>query len=215
LEELEVPPRPEVLIAELDDIDRQALDLAVTVAQHPALRFGLGAGVKLLKKRLLEIAEELKNTDPATYEGRSDQISESILDLNFVETDSDITSLRLAQSIEAETLGSQKVHDKYDKPFPLPDKVQNFTQTLISDMISFQTTLSLEDIASFYRHAFAQWGLSERKLFADYCSNEFINLIFEGLPDQRIIAVGAIDLGYSSDQDLRNVNLHTEEDPWT
>jgi hypothetical protein len=206
---------PEAIVEELEDIVRQSFDLAVTVAHHPALRSRLGEGVKLLKARLLEIADELKNTDAATYKERSEQISDSILDLNFVEMETDIMSFRLARLLEVEKLKRQKIHDKYDKPFPLPENVQNFIRTLKSDMINFQTTLSLAEIASFYRRAFADWGLAERKLFADYFSEEFINLVFEGLPDERIVVVGAVDLAYSSDQDLRNVNLHTEEDPWT
>jgi len=204
----------EGLIGELEDIDRQAFDLAVTVAQHPALRSRLGDTAELLKKRLLEIADELKHADPATYEQRSDQISAATRDLDFVKVDRDPTSLRLALYIEAQKLKSQKVQHKYDRAFPLPDNVQNFTKTLKSDMINFQTTLSLEELAGFYRRAFTEWGLSERKLFADHFASEFINLIFEGLPDARIVVVGIIDLGYSSDQDLRNVNLHTEEDSW-
>ena len=210
----EVSPMIESLIEELEDIDRQALEMVTTVVQHPALRSKLAEGAKLLSKRLLEIVNELKNNHPDTYQERADQISESILDLNFVEMDSVITSLRLGRYIDLLKAKSQQTKKVYDKPFPMPVDAHNITKTLKSDMVNFQTKLSLNEIASFYRRAFTEQEFSERKLFADYLSNEFINLIFEGLPDDMIIVVGAIDLAYSSDQNLRNVNIHTEEDTW-
>jgi len=203
----------EALIEEIKTIDKQALEMAMIAAQHPALRQKLKESVKLLKERLLEVAAELKDVSPEDHMSCSDQISDILLDINFAEAETDKVSLRIALFIELEKIKSQQPVEKYDKPFPLPDNVQNLTKTLKSDMINFQTTLTLEDIARFYRSAFAEQGLSERELFANL-SSEYITLIFEGLPNDRIILVSAIDLAYSMNQDLRNVNIKTEEDPW-
>ena len=201
------------LIERIKIIDKEALEMAMIAAQHPALRQRLAEGVKLLRERLFEVAAELRDVSPDDYRSCSEQISDILLDLNFAETETDKVSHRMALFLDLERVASQKPVEKYDKPFPLPDNVQNFTNTLKTDMINFQTTLSLEDIAKFYRGAFAEQGLAERKLFA-YPSPEYITLIFEGLPSGRIILVSAIDLAYSMDQDLRNVNIKTEEDTW-
>jgi hypothetical protein len=203
----------ESLIEQIKTIDKQALEMAMIAAQHPALRQRLAESVKLLKERLLEAAAELRDVSPDDYRSCSEQILDILLDLNFAETETNKVSHRMALFLELERIASQKTVEKYDKPFPLPDNVQNLTNTLKTDMINFQTTLTLEDIAKFYRSAFAEQGLSERKLFANF-GPEYITLIFEGLPSDRIILVSAVDLAYSMNQDLRNVNIKTEEDSW-
>jgi len=98
---------------------------------------------------------------------------------------------------------------KYDTLFPLPQDVQNFAKTLKTDQVNFQTNLSLEDIVQFYRREFTAQGLSEISLvtlIADDC----ISLAFAGLPDDKKVIVQAVDLGYSSVTNMRNVNLLTE-----
>ncbi len=98
---------------------------------------------------------------------------------------------------------------KYDTFFPLPQDVQNFAKTLNTDQVNFQTNLSLEDIAQFYRKEFSARGLAEMTLvtlIADDC----ISLAFAGLPDDKKVIVQATDLGFSSDVGIRNVNLRTE-----
>ncbi len=201
----------EYLIEKIKIIDKEALEMATIAAQHPALRQKMIEGVKLLRERLLEAAAELRDISLDDYKYRSEQILDILLDLNFAETETDKVSHRVALFLELDKAASQAPVDKYDKPFPLPDNVQNLTKTLKTDAINFQTTLTLEDIAKFYRNAFAEEGLSERKLFANP-NREYITLIFEGLPSKRIILVSAIDLAYSMNQDLRNVNIKTEAD---
>lgn len=98
---------------------------------------------------------------------------------------------------------------KYDTLFPLPQDVQNFAKALKTDQVNFQTNLSLEDIAQFYRKEFTAQGLAEIALvtlIADDC----ISLAFAGLPDDKKVILQAIDLGYSSNVSMRNVNLRTE-----
>jgi hypothetical protein len=203
----------EALVEEIESISEQAFDLATTVAQHPALRRQMAEAVELLRSQLREVVDSLKRTDPAVYQLVSDKVSEALLDLNYAEAEVEDVSRRLALFMELERLRASLPPEKYDKSFPLPEDAQNITKTLRTDAVNFQTRLSLGGIAEFYRRAFAEQGFPERRLFA-YPSNEYVSLIFEGLPNNRIIVVMAIDLAYSSEQDLRNVNIHTEEDTW-
>jgi len=203
----------ESLIEQIKTIDKQALEMAMVAAQHPALRQRLAESVKLLKERLFEAGAELREVSPDDYKSYSEQTLEILLDLNFAETETDKVSRRMALFMELEKIASQKSEEKHDKPFPLPDNIQDLTNTLKTDMINFQTSLTLEEVAKFYRYAFAEQELSERRLFANF-NREYITLIFEGLPSGRVILVSAIDLAYSMNQDLRNVNIKTEEDSW-
>jgi len=79
-------------------------------------------------------------------------------------------------------------------------------------LISFQTSFSLGEITKFYREAFRIQGLIEDGLVTSV-SKEHISLAFLGLPDERMVVVQAIDLGYKTDQDLRHVSLWTEKGP--
>lgn len=95
----------------------------------------------------------------------------------------------------------------------MPPDAGNLTRTLKSDMINFQTSMTLLEIASFYRKIFTEeWKFEEYRLFTDDYSQQFINLIFTGFPDHRRVIVQAVDLAYSSMQDLRNVNVRSEEE---
>lgn len=105
---------------------------------------------------------------------------------------------------------NQMDHGKYDTSFPLPDDMQNFTKALKSDRINFETNLSLKEITNFYRRAFAEQELTERKLLT-VITDDFLQLVFEGLPNGKICVVQVIDLGYSSNKDMRNVGLRTED----
>ena len=104
------------------------------------------------------------------------------------------------------------VLSRFETSFPLPEDIQNFSRVLKSDMISFQTSLSLEEITEFYREVFRMQGLIEDGLVTSM-SKEHISLAFSGLPDERMIVVQAVDLGYKTDQDLRHVSLRTEKGP--
>ncbi len=96
--------------------------------------------------------------------------------------------------------------------FPLPEGVKNLTRALKSDLISFQTDMSLEAIGSFYRDAFSQQGLVEYGLVAS-TSEEHLSLTFLGLPGERMALVQAVDLGYKTQQDQRYVSLRTAQAP--
>jgi hypothetical protein len=112
-----------------------------------------------------------------------------------------------------EQVGVTSSETKFDTTYPLPDDVRNFVKPLKGTQINFQTSLSLEQIATFYHHAFAKQGVTERKTLTTL-SQEFISLVFEGISEDSIIVLQSVDLAYSSNQDLRNVNLRTDKDPW-
>ena len=204
----------EKLVEEIQAIDKQALEMAGLVLKNPVLRRSLAPQGEALRERLLVIADALKGMDPNVYQEWTDAISESILDLNFVETDLDIVSLRLGEMIKAERLRDQEKGNQYETSFPLPNGIKNFTRTLKSDLISFQTKMSLEEIGSFYRDALGKQGLTEHGLVTSM-SEEHLSLAFLGLPDDRMALVQAVDLGYKTDQDLRYVSLRTEKGPPT
>jgi hypothetical protein len=204
----------EKLLEEIQTIDKQALEMAELVLENPVLRHSLAPQGAALRARLLVIADALKSTDPNLYRQWTEKISESILDLNFVERDLDSVSLRLGRRIGGRELRRQKSNNQPRTFFPLPEGIRNFTQTLKSDLISFQTDLSLEEIAKFYRKAFGQQGLTEHGLVTSM-SEEHLSLAFLGLPDERMALVQAIDLGHKTEQDLRYISLRTEKGPPT
>ncbi len=87
------------LVEELERISRESFGIASSVHQQPALRAQSVGKASLLKKRLLDIANELKQVAPAEHKQWFHQISESLLDLNFVLADTGVTSLRLGDII--------------------------------------------------------------------------------------------------------------------
>ena len=95
---------PEKLIQELNAIDRNAEEMAESVLKNPLLRSDLVKKSEILEKRLLYLAEELERIDPAAYKMKTDQVSEALLDLAFVQMDTDSVSLRLGQVIEQQRL---------------------------------------------------------------------------------------------------------------
>ena len=73
--------------------------MACSIHKEQVLRTQFAEKAHLLRDRLLDIAEELKRTDPAKHTAWFHRISESHLDLSFVLADSGMTSLRLGDII--------------------------------------------------------------------------------------------------------------------
>ncbi len=94
-----VKERVDKLIEELKAISKRAFGMALSVHKDPALRTQLTGEAHLLEDRLLDVAKELKNIDPASHKQWFFPVSEAILDLNFVLADSGTTSLRLGDII--------------------------------------------------------------------------------------------------------------------
>ena len=104
----------EKLIKELHAIDRKAEEMATSVLKNPLLRGVLGEKSEILEERLLCLAEELERLDSAAYEIAADQVSEALLDLVFVQMETNEVSLRLGQVIEQKRLKDQQ--DEKDVP---------------------------------------------------------------------------------------------------
>jgi len=83
------------LIEELKAISKWAFGMALSAHEDPALRTQLTGEAHLLKNRLLDIAKELKRIDPAAHQQWFHLISESFLDLQFIEEETGAVSLRL------------------------------------------------------------------------------------------------------------------------
>ena len=164
-----------------------------------------------LKKQFSEAMDELEPNWPEIYRKVSDELSEILLDLNFVENELHPVSLRITALVEEK---KGRKHENLQSPnFPVPPDAANLTRTLKSDVINFQTSVGLSEIAKFYRDiSNNDWELKEFRLSANDYSDQFLNLIFIGLPDHCRVIVQAVDLAYSNMQDLRNVNVRSEED---
>lgn len=85
------------LETELEKIDRRANAMAESVVDDPSIRWDLSDEAEQLSDRLLDLSDELKECSPATFDLWDMRISESILDLDFVQTETEIVSLRTNQ----------------------------------------------------------------------------------------------------------------------
>jgi len=83
------------LIEELKAINQRAFGMALSVHKDPALRAQLAGEAHLLENKLLDIANELKRINPSLHQQWFLPISESLLDLLFVEGERETVSLRL------------------------------------------------------------------------------------------------------------------------
>lgn len=88
------------LVEELDTIDNQAYKMAKSIVTQQQRRDDLAQKAMQLRERFKEITTQLKTTWPDLYASRSDQISETSLDLKFVMSDQKMVSLRLNHLIQ-------------------------------------------------------------------------------------------------------------------
>lgn len=96
----------EIIIQEILSIDRKAEDMAGSILKDPSLRTEFESESKTLEDRLMYLADELERIDPDAYNKVADQVSESLLDLFFVQVETDTVSLRLGQVMEQQRLKS-------------------------------------------------------------------------------------------------------------
>lgn len=93
----------------------------------------------------------------------------------------------------------------YDTDFPLPSTVSNFTKTG-EEAINFQTKMSLDETAGFFRDAFTGAGLVERTINTSVTARTF-SMVFDGDPGGKAIVVQGVALG----DNTTNVNLRYED----
>ncbi len=87
------------LVEELETINKRSFQMALSLHKDSSLRSQLVGEASPLQKRLLVIAEEIEQINPAVHKHWLHRISESFLDLDFVVTETDVTSLRLGDII--------------------------------------------------------------------------------------------------------------------
>ena len=95
---------PENLVQEILAIDRKAEDMAESVLKDPSIRKQFGSESETMEDRLIYLADELERIDLVAYNTVADQVSESLLDLFFIQVETDMVSLRLGQVMEQQRL---------------------------------------------------------------------------------------------------------------
>ena len=95
---------PDKLVQEILSINRKAEDMAESVFRDPSLRKQFGSESETMEDRLMYLADELERIDPVLYKKVADKVSESLLDLMFVQVETDMISLRLGQIMEQQRL---------------------------------------------------------------------------------------------------------------
>jgi hypothetical protein len=83
------------LIEELRAISKRAFGMALSVHRAPSLRTQWAGEAHLRTNKLQDLSKEMKRIDPAAHQQWFHTLSESFLDLRFVEEETDTVSLRL------------------------------------------------------------------------------------------------------------------------
>lgn len=94
---------------------------------------------------------------------------------------------------------------KYDTEFPMPEKVDNFTD-MGDGAINYQTALKLEDVVAFYRDEFEKAGYVERGI-TTVISDTTFSIVWDGHANGKAIVVQGVDLGGGA----LNVNVRFED----
>ncbi len=90
-----------------------------------------------------------------------------------------------------------------DTEFPMPDDAHTITN--VGGNLNFQTSLPLKDVPDYYRKAFPDY--TERTLLTSI-TDVAISMVFDGHPSGNAIVVQAVDLGGST-----NINIRLEAIP--
>lgn len=96
------------LVEELDTIDNQAYQMATSIVTKQQRREDLTQEAVQLRERFKQIVAQLRSSWPELYESRSEQISETSLDLKFVVAEQKLVSLRLNHLIQGQGAGAGK-----------------------------------------------------------------------------------------------------------
>jgi len=104
------------ILKEIYQIDIRSFDMAKRVTQSPKEREKLRDEATELINRLDSLADKLEAEKPYLYNKVTDQISESLLDLSFIEMESDMLSLRLGKYLnDAESSSEEDPGQDIDK----------------------------------------------------------------------------------------------------
>jgi len=113
-------------------------------------------------------------------------------------------------TIKIEQVDMTSPETNFDKTYPLPDDIHNFSKSIRGKSINFQTSMNLEQIATFYSREFMKRGLSINESFTNI-TEDSISLVFSTSNDNDVVVLQAVDLAYGSNMNLRNVNIRTEK----
>jgi hypothetical protein len=82
-----------------------------------------------------------------------------------------------------------------DAGFPLPPDATNVTD-MGNDLVTFQTSMSLDDVMKFYRDALTQAGYTERTDLTVKAGPTF-SMVFDGDPSGKALAVQGVEFNGS------------------
>jgi hypothetical protein len=91
-----------------------------------------------------------------------------------------------------------------DSEFPMPDDAKNVVN--VTGIVNYQTSLSLDEVMSFYRDFYGKQGLSERELLTTVSDGVF-SFVFDGHESGQAIVIQGVDLGDGS----VNVNISLQD----
>lgn len=80
-----------------------------------------------------------------------------------------------------------------DSEFPLPSDVSNFME-LGDGLITFQSSMSLEDLLKFYQDELSAEGYTEREILTVTSETTF-SMVYDGHASGKAIVVQGVDLG--------------------
>lgn len=138
-------------------------------------------------------------------------LGEKALDMAMEKADLPEGALETAQ-VELQSITTQvadTIEDSADKPatsdspYPMPADVENVMN--VAGTVNFQTSLSLEAVAAFYRQALSAEGYTERTVNTVEDEN-VVSLVFDGHPSGQALVVQAVSLG-----EITNVNVRLED----
>jgi hypothetical protein len=91
-----------------------------------------------------------------------------------------------------------------DSDFPMPDDAK--TVVSVAGTINYQTSLSLDEVLSFYRDTYGKLGYTEREILTNITDGVF-SIVFDGDPSGQAIVIQGVDLGDGT----MNVNIRLED----
>lgn len=76
--------------------------------------------------------------------------------------------------------------------FPMPSDATNVFD--VAGTVNYQTSLSLDEVMSFYRDEYGKQGLTERELLT-VVSDGVFSMVFDGDPSGQAVVIQGVDLG--------------------
>jgi hypothetical protein len=114
---------------------------------------------------------------------------ESTLEAGIDESNLELESLQ--ETTEALIPPVELNKDEIDTEFPLPDDASSFIQ--VGDLLTYQSSMSIEDIVEFYRSAFGERNFTEQES-ATVISNTAAYLIFDGHESGKVIVIQLVNI---------------------